>query len=789
MMNTRLISGKGKRLAPPKRRAKRSIAVLLVLVLLLSITAPAYAAALERSTPKEEVVYINLNSDGSVDRIYVVNTFELNESGQIIDYGDYTALRNMTTNDEIVFENEIVRIDTDARKLYYEGTLNRNSMPWVLSFCYMLDGKEYQAEDLAGKSGALTIIMSVRQNPDCNSEFFNNFALQATVTLDTELCTNIVAEDATPANVGSDRQLSYLILPGTEEDYTITADVVDFEMASISINGIHMNMSITKEDIEDTEELDEKVAEMQDGAEELDDGADDLMDGAKDIRDGTKSIVDAVKEAKDGTSELSDGVDELSNGVQELYDGAEELKNGSTDLIDGTEELKDGIQIVLDGAAELRSGAEDLEDGAKDLHSGVRSLRSGLNQLTAQNSTLQTMSNTLFDNTLAMSSGVLGSYAITKDTDVSALMTLRQNELLSDAEKEKATQDAITARMSELQRIAFDENSSTEDREYARTALQYWQMTVLLQQMEVYQDTLSSALAQAGDDPQAQLAAKEQVDAAFSDVLTQYNTLIVQYGSQEKLLAAYQELSDAVAANETAVIEGMVTAAMTEAVLNDPTYQALAALSYYQGVVAYTNGVASAASGASFLASGAGDLAEGASSLHDGTSSVYDGLDELLDGAVELNDGTYELNDGVVTLMNGIVTLQDGVITLQDGVITLKDGVVALCDGAIELYDGTVELYDGTIELKDGTLELLDKTATMKNTILDSVVDAVNEMFGADFKPISFVDERNINVSMVQFVIQTPKIAIPEPEIIEEEPIVLNFWEKLLNLFGLYDPS
>ena len=139
--------------------------------------------------------------------------------------------------------------------------------------------------------------------------------------------------------------------------------------------------------------------------------------------------------------------------------------------------------------------------------------------------------------------------------------------------------------------------------------------------------------------------------------------------------------------------------------------------------------------------------------------------------------------------MDGIVTLRDGVITLEDGTVTLKDGVVALCDGAIELHDGTAELYDGTVELRDGTLELLDKTATMKDTILDNIVDAINEMFGADDRPVSFVDKRNTEVSMVQFVIQTPKIAIPEPEVVAEAPVQLTFWQKLLSLFGLYDPN
>lgn len=31
----------------------------------------------EKNTPKEEVIYVNLKTDGSVDQIYVVNQFDL----------------------------------------------------------------------------------------------------------------------------------------------------------------------------------------------------------------------------------------------------------------------------------------------------------------------------------------------------------------------------------------------------------------------------------------------------------------------------------------------------------------------------------------------------------------------------------------------------------------------------------------------------------------------------------------------------------------------------------------
>lgn len=51
----------------------------------------------------------------------------------------------------------------------------------------------------------------------------------------------------------------------------------------------------------------------------------------------------------------------------------------------------------------------------------------------------------------------------------------------------------------------------------------------------------------------------------------------------------------------------------------------------------------------------------------------------------------------------------------------------------------------------------------------------------------SFVSSKNTDVSSVQFVIKTEAIEIAEPEkAAPEPPEKLNFWQKLLRLFGLY---
>ena len=155
-----------------QNRMKRLWAILLICALLLGLSVPVLATAGGGDSTKEEVVYINLNSDGSVDAIYVVNTFALNEANQIVDYGDYTALRNMTTNDELIFEDQTVRIDTEEKLLYYEGQLSNTVIPWQFHIGYELDGQTVTADELAGADGFLGLTRDVEKNPVCTSSFF-----------------------------------------------------------------------------------------------------------------------------------------------------------------------------------------------------------------------------------------------------------------------------------------------------------------------------------------------------------------------------------------------------------------------------------------------------------------------------------------------------------------------------------------------------------------------------------------------------------------------------------------
>ena len=142
---------------------------------------------------KDENVYVNLNMDGSVSGVYVVNEYNLTEKTEITDYGNYASVKNLSSDDTITLSGDKVQVEAPAGKLYYQDNLNGTKIPWNIEITYELDGQS----------------LSVKDNKNSDDEFFDNYLIQGTVTLDTKKCSNIQADGATQANVGSDRQLLY----------------------------------------------------------------------------------------------------------------------------------------------------------------------------------------------------------------------------------------------------------------------------------------------------------------------------------------------------------------------------------------------------------------------------------------------------------------------------------------------------------------------------------------------------------------------------------------------------
>lgn len=355
-----------------KNKNKKIVAALLAGTMILTSVTPAMAETAPSS--KEEVIYVNLTSGGSVKDMYAVNIFD---DKNITDYGDYLSVELLNTTDNINQNGDEITFSSSADRVYYKGKMKSNIMPWNISIKYYVDGKEYTPEEAAGKSGKMEIYFKVSKNEAYDGPFYDAYALQASFTLDTEIAKNITASDATLANVGKKKQLTYTILPGEGIDTVITADVTDFEMDAASINGIPLNMNIQVNDAD----LMNKVDELLGGIEDLDNGADELNSGVNRLSDATRDdLQPGVNQLNDGMKDLNDGVLKIQDGLDELNSKSYELTSGSAQVLSAlntinsqlnSQEQKDSISQLVSGSAGIKDGITNLTGKLGELQAGV----------------------------------------------------------------------------------------------------------------------------------------------------------------------------------------------------------------------------------------------------------------------------------------------------------------------------------------------------------------------------------------------------------------------------------
>ncbi len=412
---------------------KKILSLVLISALLLLSAIPASAEGI--ATEKEEVVYGILHQDGSVASLHVVNIFR---GGAIVDYGDYSETKNMTTTEKLTFNEQKLTLNTKAEKFSYEGVLNQKELPWSISVKYFLDNKELSGKELAGKNGSLKINISVSKNNKINSTFYDNYALQIALSLSDKLCSNIVAENATIAEAGGKKQLSFTVLPGKGIDATVTADVKDFEMDPVTINGIKLALGINI----DSKEFTGDISELTNAIKGLDKGSSELLTGLNRLSSGMQKYMDGMKVFNDGLIQFSDGAAKLNTGAVALKNGLSQLSNQNQSLLNGAlaiqratfdsvnAKLKEmGLQLPeltaenysqvltpitelaevkkqLDGAVQFTEGLKGYINGVSQLGQGATELAKGTSEFNSSASVIAASSNELYQGGLELNSAI-----------------------------------------------------------------------------------------------------------------------------------------------------------------------------------------------------------------------------------------------------------------------------------------------------------------------------------------------------------------------------------------------
>lgn len=345
-------------------RTKKTVFLAIAIILICSVfSAPALAAS-----SKNETVYAMLKYDGSVENIYVVNQL----IGDYSDYGHYTDIKNLSTltvpevnGDKVTFPDQDV-----AGGLYYQGTM-QGELPFTFGFKYYLDGKEVQARDLAGASGHLKIEISGNINEKCDERVREGYMAQITLALNLKLSANIVSEGATTVAAGNTLNVNYMMLPGKSGQYSVEADIHDFEMSGVTITLLKGTLAGFEDTINQTE-----------------DGFDDMLTGANDMVDGTYDL-------KDGISSLSDAIGDISNGMLQIVSGGNDFASGMDSYQAGLKGYTDGVAGIETGSANIRSGLDALSDNSDNIAGGISDISGGLNALSSSTADLKTLAQSL----------------------------------------------------------------------------------------------------------------------------------------------------------------------------------------------------------------------------------------------------------------------------------------------------------------------------------------------------------------------------------------------------------
>ncbi len=407
------------------------------------------AAAQEINTPKEEVVYASLAPDGTVTGIYVVNSFELEAPGTVVDFGEYESVQNLTSTQSLTYENGEVRVWAEQGVFYYQGNLRSRELPWKFSIRYFLDGEERSAAELGGQDGSLEIRIAVQKNPLVSPVFTEACALQISLSLDGRQCQDIMAEGGVVASAGGSRQVSFTVLPGEEKTLTLTARVRNFSMDGITIAGLPLGFSFDVGKL-DFGQLTGLLQSLQEGIGKLDDGAVSLAAGASGLADGLEQSVAGLDSFRKNLRDFASGLEKLEKGVQELQDGLDRLSQQNDALLAGAKQLVDAafqtasqqlsqqfgaaaptltlvnyeeelerladlypvtaellgeLKSQLDGAASFYAGLVAYTGGVSNAAGGLAEWQEGLNEAVQGSSQLVLGADTLADGLLEMAKG------------------------------------------------------------------------------------------------------------------------------------------------------------------------------------------------------------------------------------------------------------------------------------------------------------------------------------------------------------------------------------------------
>ena len=237
----------------------------LSLAALIALSAPASVYASAAGTKKDETVYVNLDSAGAVRDTIVSDWLHSDDPSQrITDKSDLKNIQNVKTNEKAVQQGDtlswVLGTDNTGKNIYYQGTTQKQS-PLTVTMAYTLNGKDVSAAEIAGKTGKVTVSLTLKNTSartvsvsGKDVTMYTPMTAVAAAILPSDTFKNVTVNSGKVLTDGNNQFVTFLAMPGLSdslglkdsafpelnslnlpETLTIEADAVNFHLPSITV--------------------------------------------------------------------------------------------------------------------------------------------------------------------------------------------------------------------------------------------------------------------------------------------------------------------------------------------------------------------------------------------------------------------------------------------------------------------------------------------------------------------------------------------------------------------------
>ena len=606
----------------------------------------------------------------------------------------------------------------DGNDIFYQGT-SESELPVTQKLTYYLDGREVTPEELAGKSGEVTIRFDYTNNQKVTAkidgkdeDIYVPFMAVSGMILGDEF-SDIEVENGKVISDGSNNVVVGYALPGLKESLNVKDDDFDGDVTIPDYVEVKAKVENFKLDTTMTVVMNATnfiSADSDNDTSKLDEVFDTLTDAMDQLTDGSAELADGVDTLKSKMGDFKDGVGTLQSGVHAYTDGAGKIASGITQLSDSIPTLSNGVGTLNSSAATIADGVELLDNTLKTSFTDQ------------EKAAMQTQASSAVD---AQAEAIKNRASAAVDAQAEAIKT--QAEAVVDGQAEAIKNQAAQQAGAKFDNGQYEaiKNQATQEITTKMDGLKGSLTSSADVQNLINGAALASVAAQYPGENIADIpsnhpdkyAEAQQTVAAQLDI-----TITTQLGGAADSLAtgvADTAKQDAQATAGEAAVTGAKTAAGDAAVLGAKAAAGDAAVlgakeaagtaavsAAEQTKSTMAASIEQQSSGGYSLVTGARALANGTKSLADAVPALTSGVAQLKNGSAELVSNNQKLNDGVNALSDGTDAVIDGVDQLSDGAHQLADGIVTFNEEGIEKI---LNSYHGDIEpLMDRIQAVLD---------------------------------------------------------------------------------